>query len=113
MEIKEWLGEDNQISIDIWNKKYRYNNETLDEWFDRVSGGNEELKQLIKDKKFLFGGRALSNRNTDGSGSYFNCYSSGYCPDDLEGIMQLNTELALTYKKHGGQGVSLSKIRPN
>jgi ribonucleoside-diphosphate reductase alpha chain len=90
MELKDWLN-NNELSIDIWNRKYRYNNETLDEWFHRVSGGNDELKQLIKEKKFLFGGRVLANRNTDNSGSYFNCYSSGFCPDDLKGIMQLNT----------------------
>lgn len=112
MELKEWLGEDNQIGIDIWKKKYQYKNETLDEWFNRVSGGNEKLKQLMIERKFLFGGRALANRGTDKKGSMFNCYSSGYAPDDTKGLMDLNTNLALTYKSQGGQGVSLSKIRP-
>lgn len=107
----KWLGE-NQLSYDIWNGKYRYNNETLDEWFDRVSGGDKRLRQLIVEKKFLFGGRALANRGTGKKGSMFNCYSSGYAPDDINGLMQLNTNLALTYKAQGGQGVSLSKIRP-
>ncbi len=27
----DWLGKDNQLGIDIWNKKYRYNNESFDE----------------------------------------------------------------------------------
>lgn len=107
----EWLDK-NQLSYDIWNNKYRYNNETFDEWLDRVSGGNKDLRKLIAEKKFLFGGRALANRGTGKKGSLNNCYSSGYCPDDLDGIMQLNTNLALTYKAQGGQGVSLSKIRP-
>ena len=31
MTIEEWLGKDNQLGIDILNKKYRYNNETLEE----------------------------------------------------------------------------------
>ena len=30
MTIQEWLNND-QLGIDIWNNKYRYNNETLDE----------------------------------------------------------------------------------
>ena len=25
MNVKEWLGEDNKIGIDIWTKKYQYN----------------------------------------------------------------------------------------
>jgi len=110
MEIKEWLQSD--IAQDIWSKKYQYDNETLDEWFDRISGGDEDLKQLIIDKKFLFGGRTLTNRNTDDSGSYFNCYSSGYVEDDYKEIMDTNTKLGLTYKAQGGQGVSFSKLRP-
>lgn len=112
MDVREWLGEDNQIGIDIWEKKYRYNNESFDEWLDRVSGGNNELRQLITDRKFLFGGRALANRGTNKKGSMFNCYSSGYAPDDIEGLMQLNTNLALTYKAQGGQGLSLTNVRP-
>ena len=107
----EWLDK-NQLSYDIWDKKYRYNNETFDQWLDRVSGGNNELRRLIESKKFLFGGRALANRGTNKKGSMFNCYSSGYAPDDIEGLMQLNTNLALTYKAQGGQGLSLTKVRP-
>lgn len=112
MEVKEWLGEDNKLGLDIWEKKYRYNNESFEEWLDRVSGGNENVKQLIREKKFLFGGRTLANRNTGKNASYSNCYSSGYVPDSLAGIMEVNTNLALTYKAQGGQGLSLSMIRP-
>lgn len=111
MEIEEWLGKDNIIGIDIWNKKYRYNNESFDDWLNRVSGGNELLKLLILDKKFLFAGRTLSNRGLN-DGSYSNCYSSGFVLDNLKDIMQTNTNIALTYKAQGGQGLSLSKIRP-
>jgi len=112
MRVEEWLGKDNQLGIDIWNKKYRYNEESLDEWFDRVAGHDKELIELIKSRKFLFGGRALANRNTKRPGSMFNCYSSGYCGDSVEEIMQLNANIALTYKAQGGQGISLTKIRP-
>ena len=105
-----WLG-DNQLSLDIWNKKYRVKNETFEEWLDRVSGGDKEVKELIRSKKFLFGGRILSNRGTD-RGAYSNCNSLGYVEDSLVDIMQANTDLALTYKAQGGQGLSLSKLRP-
>lgn len=110
MTIQEWLNND-QLGIDIWEKKYRYNNESLDEWFDRVSGGDTEIKRLIIEKKFLFGGRTLSNRGTN-RGSMSNCYSHGYIEDSLDGIMDAAKNIAMTYKAQGGQGLSLSKIRP-
>ena len=62
MRIEQWLGKDNQLGIDIWKKKYQQNNESFDEWLDRVSGGNEDVRELILEKKFLFGGRILANR---------------------------------------------------
>ena len=111
MTEQEWLN-GNQLSIDIWNNKYRWNNETLDEWFKRVSSGNPVIERLIKDKKFLFGGRTLSNINTDKEGSFSNCYSHGYVEDSLNDIMQTATDIAKTFKVQGGQGLSLSKIRP-
>lgn len=111
MTVNEWLNE-NELSIDIWKNKYRCGNETLDEWFKRVSSGNPVIERLIKDKKFIFGGRTLSNINTKKSGSYSNCYSHGYVPDSLEGIMEVANNIALTFKAQGGQGISLSKVRP-
>lgn len=113
MTVQEWLGEDNQLGIDIWERKYRYGNETFDEWLDRVSGGNQELKQLIAEKKFLFGGRTLANRGTNKKGSFSNCYSRGYVEDDLDDLMQAVKDIAVTFKAQGGQGVSLSNIRPS
>ena len=52
MELKEWLGEENQLGQDIWKLKYQQNEESFDEWLDRVSGGNEHVRQLIVEKKF-------------------------------------------------------------
>lgn len=111
MTVKEWLN-GNQLSIDIWNKKYRWNNESLDDWFKRASNNNPEVERLIREKKFLFGGRTLSNRGTDKQGSFSNCYSHGFVDDSLEDIMATATNIARTFKAQGGQGISLSKIRP-
>lgn len=112
MDVKDWLGENNKIGIDIWEKKYRYNNETFDEWLDRVSGGDKDLKRVVQERKFLFGGRTLSNRGTGKNGSFSNCYSRGFIEDSLDDIMQANTDIAKTFKAQGGQGLSLSKLRP-
>ena len=112
MTVEQWMGQDNQLGIDIWHKKYQYNNETFDEWVDRVSGGDEDVKRIIKERKFLFGGRTLSNRRTGKNGSFSNCYSRGFVEDNLDDIMQANTDIATTFKAQGGQGISLSKLRP-
>lgn len=112
MTVEEWLGKDNQLGIDIWYKKYRDKNETHDEWLDRVSGGNPILKRLISELKFMLGGRTTANRNTGKKASMMNCYSRGFIQDCLSDIMQANTDIAMTFKTQGGQGLSLSKLRP-
>lgn len=112
MEIKDWLGEDNQLGIDIWSKKYQYNNETFEEWLDRVSGGNEDVRELIKEKKFLFAGRILANRNTDGNKTYSNCYVISPPEDNLESIFDCAKKLARTFSYGGGCGIDLGKLAP-
>ena len=67
MKIEQWL--DSQLGIDIWNNKYKFENENFEEWLGRVSNGNEDIAQLIREKKFLFGGRILANRGLDKKGN--------------------------------------------
>ena len=75
MTEKEWLG-DNELSLKIWNNKYRNENETFDEWIERISDKNEALKELILNKKFIFGGRILANRGVIGRRlTYSNCFT--------------------------------------
>lgn len=110
--VEQWLGQDHVIGVDIFKRKYLRPGETLDMWFDRVSGGDQEVRDLIAARKFLFGGRVLANRGTNTTGSLSNCYSIGYCPDDYAGIMDVAKKLGLTYKGQGGQGVSMTQLRP-
>ena len=113
--LEEWLGEENQIGIDIWEKKYRYNNESFDEWVDRVSGGDEDVKELILSKKFLFAGRILSNRGTQKDGrkvTYSNCYVIPPPKDSLESIFDCAKNLARTFSYGGGCGIDISKLSP-
>lgn len=114
-KLKQWLGKDNQIGMDIWEKKYRYNNESFDEWIDRVSGGDEDVKELILSKKFLFAGRILSNRGTQGDGrkvTYSNCYVIPPPEDSLESIFDCAKNLARTFSYGGGCGIDISKLSP-
>ena len=112
MTEKEWLG-DNQLSLDIWHKKYQINNENFEEWLDRVSGGNSYVRQLIKDKKFLFGGRILASRGvTDRKVTYSNCYVIAPPNDNIESIFEAGKKLARTYSYGGGCGIDISNLRP-
>ena len=113
--LEEWLGKENQIGIDIWEKKYQYNNESFDEWVDRVSGGDEDVKELILSKKFLFAGRILSNRGTQKDGrkvTYSNCYVIPPPEDSLESIFDCAKNLARTFSYGGGCGIDISKLSP-
>ena len=115
MYVEEWLGKDNQLGIDIWNRKYRNGEETFDEWLDRVSAGDEQVKELIRAKKFLFGGRILANRGLESQGrkiSLSNCYVVTPPSDDLESIFDTATKLARTYSYGGGCGVDISNLSP-
>lgn len=109
-EAMKWLN-NNELSYKIWNNKYRFKNESFYDWLLRVSGNNPKIAKLIEEKKFLFGGRTLANRGT-GQGSLSNCYASGRVDDDLDSIMQTATNIAKTFKAQGGQGISLTNIRP-
>lgn len=115
MTIQEWLGNDNQLGIDIWEKKYQYNNETFDEWLDRVSGHNENIRKLIAEKKFLFGGRILANRGLSSDGykvTYSNCYVVTPPEDSIESIFECASKLARTFSYGGGCGIDISKLAP-
>ena len=115
MTVQEWLGKDNQLGIDIWTNKYRYENETFEEWLDRVSNGNTELRQVILSKKFLFGGRILSNRGLHKKGvkcTYSNCYVITPPEDNIESIYECAKKLARTFSYGGGCGVDISKLAP-
>ena len=115
MNVEEWLGSENQLGMDIWNKKYRNEQEDFEGWITRVSGGNEEIAKYIKEKKFLFGGRILSNRGLDKQGkkvTYSNCYVVEPPEDNIESIFDCAKKLARTYSYGGGCGVDISKLSP-
>lgn len=112
MQIEEWLG-DNQLSLDIWHKKYQVDNEDFEQWLDRVSGGTEEVKELIRAKKFLFGGRILASRGVKNRRvTYSNCYVITPPEDNIESIFSTAAKLARTYSYGGGCGTDMSKLRP-
>ena len=110
--VEKWLGEDNKLGIDIWTRKYRHGDETFLEWLDRVSGGDPNLRDLILDKKFLFGGRILANRGLNKKVTYSNCYVIDPPEDSIESIFETASKLARTFSYGGGCGIDISKLAP-
>ena len=115
MTVQEWLNND-ELAITIWNNKYRFNGESLDEWFKRVSGDDPQIEKLIREKKFIFGGRILANRGLDKFDrkvTYSNCYVITPPKDNLESIFECGAKLARTFSYGGGCGIDISNLRPN
>ena len=112
MTAEEWLN-NNKLSCDIYNKKYRNEEESFEEFLNRVSHEYEPIKNLIINKKFIFGGRILANRGISGrKTSLSNCYVVTPPEDNLESIFECASKLARTYSYGGGCGINLSNLRP-
>ena len=108
MTIEDWLGQENQLGMDIWTKKYCSEGEDFEAWIQRIG-------RYIKEKKFLFGGRILSNRGLNKQGrkvTYSNCYVIAPPEDEIESIFECAKKLARTYSYGGGCGVDISKLSP-
>lgn len=103
------------LQRDIYEKKYRYKNETFEGFLDRVSGGNNPIKKAIKDKKFMPAGRILAGRGLAKDGikiTLSNCYVMPKVEDNIESIFDTAKWMARTYSYGGGVGLTLSKLRP-
>jgi ribonucleoside-diphosphate reductase alpha chain len=108
-----WIMSD--LQRDIYEKKYRYENENFDGFLTRVSGGNNAIKKAIKDKKFMPAGRILAGRGLDKLGrkiTLSNCYVMPKVEDNIESIFDTAKYLARTYSYGGGVGLTISKLRP-
>lgn len=103
------------LQRDIYEKKYRFENESFDEFLTRVSGGNNFIKKAIKDKKFMPAGRILAGRGLDKHGrkiTLSNCYVMPKVDDNIESIFDTAKYMARTYSYGGGVGLTLSNLRP-
>ena len=103
------------LQRDIYEKKYKFENESFDEFLDRVSGGNNTIKKAIKDKKFMPAGRILAGRGLNKHGrkiTLSNCYVMPKVEDNIESIFDTAKYLARTYSYGGGVGLNMSKLRP-
>lgn len=103
------------LQRDIYVSKYQYDNENFNDFLLRVSGGNDKIAKLMRDKKFLPAGRILAGRGLYKDGrkiTYSNCYVIKPPEDNLESIFDAAKQMARTYSYGGGVGVDISNLRP-
>lgn len=112
MTIEEWLNNE-ELPVTIWRKKYQQKGENFEQWLNRISAGDETVKELIREKKFIFAGRILSNRGIkDRKITLSNCYVVTPPNDNLESIFDAGAKMARTFSYGGGCGIDVSNLRP-
>ena len=103
------------LQRDIYEKKYRYDSESFEDFLERVSGGNSAIKKAIANKEFMPAGRILAGRGLDAFGKKItlsNCYVMPQVEDNIESIYDTAKWMARTYSYGGGVGLTLNKLRP-
>ena len=119
--VQEWLKTDDQMCVDIVDRKYLLeeevlgHKETIDEMLDRVSGGNKDARKLMEQMRFLPGGRIIANRGLSKYGikvTHSNCYVDPAPEDSIESIYTTCKRLARTFSYGGGIGIDISKLAP-
>ena len=119
-----------EISRHIWNSKYRFRDgdvvldQTIDDTWRRIAralAGVEksdaarwELRfyEVLRDFKFLPGGRIQAGAGTGRRVTLFNCFVMGPLEDSMDGIFDGLKEGALTMQQGGGVGYDFSTLRP-
>lgn len=74
----------------------------------------EDIFQLFKDFKYIIPqGSIMSSLGTNKMASLSNCWLISPPEDSYGGIMKADSELVYYYKRRGGVGVDISKLRPD
>jgi len=110
-----------KIPVAIWadEVKYRQEGETFTQKTARISGAltdnqehYEKFNAILKNQRFLPGGRVQSAAGSYRRVTAFNCFVMQKVPDDLMGIMEVAKQAAKTMQLGGGVGYDFSSIRP-
>jgi len=125
-ELINDIGSD--ISHHVWSTKYRFaggqrdERTTADTWHriaralaaveaDR-SAWEERYLCILRDFKFLPGGRIQAGAGTARNVTLFNCFVMGALEDSIPGIFRALEEGAVTMQQGGGIGYDFSTLRP-
>lgn len=86
---------------------------TAEGFYDEDSERCEkEFYDILKDWKFIPGGRIMYALGREEKVSNTNCYVIPHNEDSIEGIYEWMKESALTYRSTGGVGTDISVLRP-
>ena len=120
------------IAREIWDIKYRYRladgtiiDRTIEDTWRRVAEAiaaaepanartrwAQAFYDILRDFRFLPGGRIIAGAGTKRDVTLFNCFVMGDIEDSVAGIFEVLKESALTMEAGGGIGVDFSPIRP-
>lgn len=118
----------NPLSKEVYESTYRYGaDKGIEQTWERVSKDiasveenkefwEEKFLQVLKNFKFIPGGRILSNAGTGIKGTtYVNCFVDGFMgvdQDSMNGIMDTIKRQAFILKSEGGYGFCCDIMRP-
>lgn len=121
--------EKRSLADEIWNKKYRFNNETWNEFVNRIHNEfkinyndnlkysiddiNSTMREMIDTLTIIPGGSVLSSVGTPNNCSLSNCFVVEPPSDSMESIFNTARDISQIYKRRGGAGLDVSKLRPN
>ncbi|MCU7917038.1 MAG: adenosylcobalamin-dependent ribonucleoside-diphosphate reductase [Candidatus Thiodiazotropha sp. (ex Epidulcina cf. delphinae)] len=121
---------DNELSQTIWERKYRYrdgakcHDQSIHDTWRRVARAvastegehaptwEARFYELLRDFRFLPGGRILAGAGTRHRVTLFNCFVMGEIADSVDGIFDALKEGAVTMQQGGGVGYDFSSLRP-
>lgn len=72
----------------------------------------KKFYDVLKDFKFVPGGRILSGAGTDYKVTYYNCFVIPSAHDSRQGILEALNQLVEIQARSGGVGLNLSSLRP-
>ncbi|MDV6348122.1 adenosylcobalamin-dependent ribonucleoside-diphosphate reductase [Nitrosomonas sp. Is35] len=117
------------IAQHIWDTKYRYYEHgvaldtCIEDTWQRVAkalavpekspdDSQARFYSILRDFKFLPGGRIQAGAGTAHQVTLFNCFVMGTIADSMDGIFDALKEGALTMQQGGGVGYDFSTLRP-
>ena len=123
------MTDGSDISRHVWETKYRYvgvgiEERTVEDTWRRVAGAlsaaegsdasvwQRRFLSILKDFRFLPGGRILAGAGTARYVTLFNCFVMGIIGDSIPGIFGALQEGAITMQQGGGIGCDFSTLRP-
>ena len=134
------MFKENTLAYDVWNSKYRHNNETYEQFISRIYEAfkrkpldntnfedlsergkrflldseeyNNNLFQYLSDLSIIPGGSVLASVETNQRCSLSNCFVIGQPEDSYGGILEKDEQLIQLMKRRGGVGLDISSLRP-